>query len=308
MKIDSVFSAINAIIAALTLLFICLSVQIAWQALVSGPIPEKSLTSNIINSSDALIALKSAGGAISVSVKAGDKPLSNLFVVTAILTNTGHAPILRSDIDKNITLSTVKPWEIIAITSPSSDRGISFNWTKANETEFSAEPALINSGDVIVSTVYITHSTELPAGVSLRPPLFWNTRIANLAAIMPEKTTTQTIDPGIFPLIVLVYGNGLLFLLVSFSIYTFSYLYLLMRNGILYIFNIKSIIIVLISSIFSLAAAESATFYLFRTNLILKNNNEIINLPIIIFNFVLLGVLIFIYFRSHSSKPVQLPG
>ena len=165
-------------------------VNVAIQNHAQGPAPEKHLKSVVIFSADTLDTLKKAGNAIEISAKAGDAPIDNVYTPVLLLQNTGEAPIQSTDFEGKIGIKTVPPRKIITVLTPGGGGAVSLLWSKRSDTEFRADPALINPGDTVSTTVYMTKvdgkddgETGDSATQLDKPPLKWDMRVVNLRAI-----------------------------------------------------------------------------------------------------------------------------
>jgi hypothetical protein len=298
---------LTVLIAFAAMLSAWILVGFAMQTYQRGPIPEKRLTSESLGRSDALSALRNAGGAISVTVDAGGKPLHNLFVSTVILKNTGQAPILPTDIFGKITLKTTAPWQIITVTN-GLQGGIAFDWRKMSDLAFQAEPALINPGDVIWATVYLTNQNDadVTQDDTLSPPLEWDARISNLKAILTEPQN----DPGSLAsgqLVVFITSGGILIIVLSFIVYYGLYLHLFYLNGFLSPWRTLSFCLVLSAGLVSLSAAEAGNTYIVGPTPYIPQIDHLLNIPVLFFNLVALGTLFWMWrrkSRSGAGKPI----
>lgn len=282
---------LSILIAFFAMLSAGIMARMAVQTFERGPIPEKQLTSASLGASDALSTLRNAGGAITVAIGAAGGPLHNLFVSTVTLKNTGYAPILPTDIYGNIRLKTSAPWQIIAVTN-GLQGGVSFDWRKVNDAEFLAEPALINPGDLIWATVYLTYPDDRGAAPDNEiPPLEWDARISNLKAILTDSQNTSLLASG--PLVVFITSWGIFSIILSFLIYFGLYLQLLHLNRFLSPWRIQSLVLVAGTGVVSLCAAEAGNAYIIGPTIYLPQVDHLLNLPVLIFNLVLLGMLYF---------------
>jgi hypothetical protein len=103
-----------------------------------------------------LDSLHNAGNLIVTSVKdERGTNIKQLYPTLVLLTNTGSAPILPTDVYGKFKLVTKDPWVIIAITSGAGNGSPAFSWHRLSDTEFEADPILINPQDIALSTAYM---------------------------------------------------------------------------------------------------------------------------------------------------------
>src|SRR5208282_5708923 len=156
---------------------------VAYGTYTRGPFPVKHLQSDQSYSSDVLEALRNAGRAVDLQVRSGDVTLNNIYLSSITLTNTGGAPVLPSDFFGKIAIRTTPPWKLLTIGSSNGPRILSLDWSRLNDTEFQADPVLINPGDIISITVYMTRVDDKKGDQQEKvdkPPLQWDMRVANL--------------------------------------------------------------------------------------------------------------------------------
>ena len=299
MKLSDVTGTFQAICAAIALLVSITSASFLERTFKRGPIPEKNLTYFSFGASIALEQIDKEDGIISVQVNAEGKVLRNLFVELTTLRNSGHAAIVPDDIYENISLSTEAPWRIIAVTNKSdAGQSIAFTWERVSDTQFKALKALINPGDFLAATVYLTRMSD---DISEKdPPLIWSARISNLPEIKKQATETFELQqPGFLPVALYLGGNGLLFVLFSFSIYALSYFYLLQANRYDLSMSASRILFYVFACLLSLAAADAGNAYVFGSKIISNAPVENwLNLPWLLMNWLILGFLVFKYIKS----------
>jgi hypothetical protein len=232
---------------------------------------------------DVLSDLQNAGNAIITSVEdASGKKLDNLYAPLIVLTNNGEAPILPSDFFGKIRLRTKDPWAILAINSDAEKGSPGLVWHKISGTEFEAEPLLINPGDNINSTVYLTSKTIQTDAIP-NPPLDWDMRIANLSQIeyFGSGSSAQSQFPQLLNINVFYSGNSLLLLLGMFVAYLAVYIYYL--SAFKYLSStIKTVSLVVAAALFSIMAADVSETYLTQS---LKTISQTLNAPILLLNF-----------------------
>jgi hypothetical protein len=300
MKKEDVFNSLNLVLLLLGVLLAFQTYKQNARTSEQGPIPIKSLTSNKISASDSMADLEDAGSAISVSVKADGKPLSNLYTASVTLVNTGQSPILPGDIVEPIGLKTEPPWRIIAVKSLSTPRDTEFAWHKISDSVFETKRTVLNPGDVFENTVYLTSSDKSIADDSDTPPLRWKARITNLPVIAEQQIPGFKLpDYGPLPIVVSVFGYGIIFLFVSFAVYLAVYAYLFKYNRILTEFDVRSISIGIAVIILALCGAEAGTSFAFGPLPFVLHANVSLNAPVFFLN---LGFIVLLAGRYYVGE------
>jgi hypothetical protein len=101
---------------------------VAYQTFGRGPIPAKHLSSANTGAIDILDDLRNAGDAIATSVvDAKGNKIDNIYYSTIYLGNNGSAPILATDFDGKVKLTTKEPWSIITIRNNAESGSPQFN-------------------------------------------------------------------------------------------------------------------------------------------------------------------------------------
>jgi hypothetical protein len=269
--------------------------DVAYQAFGRGPIPAKHLNSTNTGAVDILDDLRNAGDAINTSVlDAKGKRIDNLYSSLLYLGNSGTSPVVTSDYDGKVKLTTKEPWSFITIRNNSDVGAPQFNWRKVSNTEFEADPILINPGDFIGSTVYLTSSSPKPDGSAI--PLIWDVRIANLHEIDygNSEASTKSEIPQLLNVSVGYVGNYLIVFLLLFIAYLSTYVYYLMTQGYLRS-KLMDVVYVVLSALFSLVAADATVTYISQP---FATINHTANAPFLICNFLL---LCWIAYKMHQK-------
>jgi hypothetical protein len=191
--------------------------NVAYQTFNRGSIPTKHLSAWNGSATDILDDLRNASDAVTTSVvDAKGNKIDNLYSANISLVNNGNAPILPADYDGKVRLTIREPWSIITIKSLSDFGAPQFLWQKVSNTEFNANPILINPGDLISLNLYLTSSVAKPDTDVL--PITWNARISNLSQIeYPSLLLNNSPKfPELLPLSVGYSGNNLLLFLIFF--------------------------------------------------------------------------------------------
>jgi hypothetical protein len=214
MKANTVQAA-QLLVAVIALFGTWVIATVAVKTFDRGPVPAKHLFSLSINGTNALEYLHKAHDVITSSVAdAKGNKIENMYSVLVTLKNTGSSPIQYSDFFGKIKLLTKEPWRILTINGVAEDGNPSFVWKKISDTEFEADPILINPQDELVNIVYMT-STKPQEELLPKPPLSWNLRVVNLdgveyaAAPVPQSSFI----PQLLNVSVSYVGNSVLLIL-----------------------------------------------------------------------------------------------
>lgn len=248
-----------------------------------GATPPKSLKATYRSAVDPLTDLRRASDQFTVTVESGREQLDNLQLRQAILVNDGKSPILPSDIVEPLSIRTKAPWRIVSVVDATgeSSSAVQLQWERVSSTEFRAAKALLNPGDYIALTIYLTDTskrvstlTDENSGVGNEknesekpePPIEWRARIVNLSKInTPPKQTADDLEAKLdpFPIIVMIWGWGIPFVVASFSCFFLLYITTLYQLGALSRGMVRCVIALLPAGVISLMAAEAGTSYVF---------------------------------------------
>lgn len=175
----------KSLTAMSTILIGFIPVYMTYDLYSKGPTPKKNVEVQYIGPSEPLKDLSNASNLFKLTLSEGNKPINNISIMHAVLTNSGKSPILPTEIHDNFSLNTQEPWSIIAISGSDWDNiAILPTWKKINDWKFEALPVLLNPGDRIWATVYLTRDS----GVSFnkgneKPTVFWKGHVVNLTSI-----------------------------------------------------------------------------------------------------------------------------
>lgn len=300
MKISDVTGIFGVLISLFLAATAWISLSIAGQTFTRGPVPEKHLMFSQGVTTEALKDLRNAGGAITVLVDASGTSLKSVYITTLTLTNDGGSPILPNDIFRKIALKIRGPWKLVTVTnSQRLGDSVDLEWKKESDTEFRAEPALINPGDAIFTTAYTTLVDDKSVSESdkLTPPFEWDARISNLQSISPDTTDPlASFHNQLLPVVVFLTGNSVLAVGLLFLMYLGLYAYLLNEIGIFSSGTTACVASIPLIGLLSLTAAESGTHYLFPPPFFSGGNFE--NVTPIVLNFSAIILLTWRYYRQ----------
>ena len=226
-----------------------------------------------------------------------DQIIDNIVVVQTVLSNLGDAPIIPSEYHENFSVTAFKPWKIIAVEN--SPRllfrsPVQFRWKRVSDTKFEAAPALLNPGDMVSTSVYLTN-TQFDAFATEKGPeanVEWNARITNLRRFSEPPDIFERVRSRNFGIQVQMQGWALPFTIVCALLFQAVHLHLLSRAGFLHGWSGYSIGLILCVSLLSFAAAESSATYLFESDTTeIYGLNHWLNLPPILANILALVYL-----------------
>ena len=288
-----------------------LSYQLANRSFQAGPTAARHLSATALGASDALKAIRDSS-VFNLSLRIGDQEINRLYTSTAILENDGNSAITPQEIFEPITIKTVAPWKIIAV-ADQPNANVQFIWKRKNDQEFYADKALVNAGDRIWSTVYLTYeSVSEPAGEQLlNVPLVYSARITNLKAIENHNLQDENhnLQNNTFivrsSIIVGAWGWGIVVLIVMFCVYFSLYLIFLERLGLLMAHSFRTSNTLLIAAVVSVSSAEAGNAYLFGDSPFFYSINHWLNAPVLIINYVALASLFWLaYLRLPAPTSV----
>lgn len=281
---------------------IALPIYVSYELHRRGPIPEKKIVLTKRAESDVMSTLSLFAGKARISLQMENENINNLVISDAMLKNAGTSPILPKDYYENISVNVKKPWKILAVEDK---YGISFKWKKMSDSKFEAEPALLNPGDTVYTSVYVTN-TQIKKGSALstkdRPNVKWKARILNMRGFTtPPKVPRKMPDDIMNPFISFTPKAGLFTIAIAI-LFQALYLHFLSLTGYVKTITLRTIPWILGITFLSWAAAESTATYLFRPSYtMILGVSHLMNAPWIIANAVILIILYRMAKRSHAS-------
>jgi hypothetical protein len=279
--------------------------NVAYQTLSHGSIPTKHMSAWNSTAIDILDDLRNASDAVTTSVlDAKGNNINNLYSASTYLVNNGNAPIVPADYDGKVRLTKKDPWSIIMLKNLSDNGAPEFIWHRVSNTEFDADPILINPGDNISVNLYLTSSDPKPNTDVL--PMVWNARIANLSQIEYPLllANAQSNFPELLPVRVDYVGNNLLLFLLVFTAYLSVYAYALSVFG--YMSSVsRTTVYTVVASIFGLATTDATITYIDTRSYLI---NHWLNAPLLLGNFVILGWIAFQLYRRVRQVDTDTIG
>ncbi len=293
MKISWNDRTINTLNLVVALAAIMVTVLLANYSVSPGPNPPKSLSAEFIGPTDPLSDLADNLAGISIEIKSSGKPVDKIYLYQTTLRNSGNTPILPSDFFGDMKITTARPWAIVAVSgsAKSSPQNIGQAWTKVSDTEVSAAPTLLNPGDHIDVTVYLTAPEQEVKALKYDSPapIEWRVRVVNMPSIIIEMNPFQQFASKQGPIVVHVWGWGVPFLLTIFLLSLWLHLYMLCQVDSLFGKRTYFMLVALVGGLMSLACADALTTYIFGLYPGLKMTvDHWVNLPPIIVNFAMI--------------------
>lgn len=197
--------------------------------------PQKRLAERYLSDQNPLSDLSSPNADVSINIKIGKENINSLRIVQTSLINVGKLPIVPNDIVEPISIESDPSWRIVSVVNSSPDGSssslqgrlqrdndgpVQLEWSKVNDHIFTAKPALLNSGDNVTITAYLTKTDtafskdDLVGSVPVDVPIVWKTRIAGLKGIDEYHDESEHIEP--FPCCISMQYEGMT--AISFSI------------------------------------------------------------------------------------------
>jgi hypothetical protein len=290
-----------------TLLTAFVPAYVAYDLHGKGTVPEKRVELTQYQTIDPLRDLSALGKKVTLSLRVENLAIDNLAIVKALLHNAGRTPILPSEYHENISVNVQKPWKILTVED---DKwGIEFKWKRISDIRFEAEPALLNPGDLVSTTIYVTNTqfkkTPIPDEQS-KVNVEWKARIVNLRTFTTPPRSFDLSEKewerrhwGIY---VELGGWSLPFTIVTAMLFQTLYLHFLFQVGFLRGKRLPTILLVLGASFLSFAAAESMATYLFGNSLTrITGVPHWMNAPWIIVHAVVL-IILYRKWKSRQTK------
>lgn len=270
-----------------------------------GANPPKRLMANYFTVTDPLSDLAPETSGLSIAVRRGDTPIENLRVVQTILTNTGEAPILPSDFVEALKLTARPPWRIVNVvnsTAFTGENGVQPRWTRVNDSEFRAAPVLLNPGDKLGVSIYLTGEDEVDSVLqSGENYVRWSARVVNLPSIGTAPNAFEELVDRIGPVFIILWIWPILFIIATFSIYFYMTAVLMDKIELIYSRGTSSYLWLLGGALINICAAEAGSTYVFGSNPAYPMPiNHQINLPFIVINASMIAILYVISRRRNG--------
>lgn len=214
--------------------------------------------------------LSPLGNRIKLELQIDEKSYNNIAIKQFTLRNKGSAPVEAQDFHKPLSVSVEEPWEIIAVgDAPIISDPILLEWSKVSKQQFKAKPFLLNPGDTVWQTVYLTNTDPAQASSiktkkhpSAKVELRLNARIVNMRQFSKAVSIFDRYRQPIGTLVYLDFPAVLLLLCIA-SVFLYWYVRALVKSGVVRAYPInKSCLFFVGAAILSYATAEVITFYI----------------------------------------------
>ncbi|MEX0730258.1 MAG: hypothetical protein WED00_02785 [Aquisalimonadaceae bacterium] len=239
-----------------------------------GPVPPKRVELDRIGPIDPLRDLASLREDASLRLIVGDQSYNNIRIWTFSLENIGKAPITPNDFVEPLSVYVDAPWQLIDIRNSSvKTRNISLNWQRVSKTKMAAIPFLLNPGDEVRQTVYLTADENLSAGRSSRgvnedipsKSLHVDARIINLSRFENAPTIWEEAKNMPRAFVYLTFP-ATIFLLIIAAVFMYIYVKLFVRSGVATRSGKGFLFGIVMLAILSFSTAEVVTYYIFGGN------------------------------------------
>lgn len=262
-----------------------------------------------------------AGGPIEINVqmKFRGKTYNDIYDGGFTLINASLSPILPSDIYQPIRVSVPAPWKILDVVD--ADVGpVRLVWNKINDREFEALPALLNPDDRDITKIYMTNPnqrTETSYIPATKAPKFnVTTRISNLKSLTvmplfsyPKPSWMRPWWARPWGVFIDLSGWAVVYFFVIFAVFQSLYVNLSMKAKLIRRSNkLLLTILVIVSGVLSMMAADCSADYIFGTILdsVYPVNNWL-NISGLTINVITIVGLFMYINRTNRIEPAPEP-
>jgi hypothetical protein len=292
-------SALLGIFGILATLFAAfVAAYVTYDIHSKGDSPKREVEVSYFSTTDPLDDLNDASPRLIVDVKSGDRSVRNLRTVSTRLENSGAAPILPGDIYEPFSIKAQVPWKIVNVVPSYDDYGLKWKWNIPGNDVASAEKALLNPGDTVWVTVYLTSDVAAPK--SDKPKIEWAGRVVNMKDII-VRDPQKELEAEMGSVVVVLGTSNIIFILIYVFIHSTLALLLLKRAKLLNFRNSNSYFFAAISILIGVCASEALATYFFPSYLS-GDFSYLMNMPVIILDFIMLVGLYYLG-RHTASRP-----
>lgn len=189
------------------------------------------------------------------------RTLQNLTIWQVTLHNTGETAIKPQDFVERLRIHVQEPWEIVSINDEHLPAEVTLHWSRTGKNTMEAAPFLLNPGDYVLQTVYLT-TNEDPARLDKKTsfPSF-SLRVPNLKHLTPAKDPWENLSRK--TAIVYLSFQDVLALLTVSSVFLLWYIFLLRKTGAydLRLWRVRGAL--LLAAVLSVSVAEVVIYYAF---------------------------------------------
>ena len=255
----------QALFIFVSILTCAVPIYVTYDLFHKGPIPKKKIILGQFGIIDPMSDLSPLGEKVRLSLEVDDETVDNLVISKSFLRNAGNSPIIPDDYHENISVSVPDPWRIVAVKSPGGMIELTRN--KVTDTRFEAQPALLNPGDQVSTTIYLTNTKFkglMDYDVYQNLKVKWNARITNLRYFSKWRSPLdEPLRPTWRGIVVHLSSWALPFTLMTAVLFLCLYLYLLFKSALLTKISYSNIPVIAAFSLLSFSSAEVIAYYLF---------------------------------------------
>ena len=260
-----VWSLVGVVIAVITM---AVPVWVTYDIYGRGDLPEKQVELHKIGPINPLSDLSPLAKGTKLELTIGNQIYDNFVIEQFYIKNTGKSPIIPSDFFENLRVSVKKPWTIVAIKNRFiSNEPISLEWQRLTPATFEAKPFLLNPGDNIGQTVYLTNldTSDSPESTRIKygdTQIDVTARIVNLKRFTKRPSILDRADDRKMALVYLSLSD-VLFLLFVANLFLYWYARSIEKSGIAKFPSKMAFCYLILFAILSYSTAEVITYYLF---------------------------------------------
>lgn len=251
----------------LTIIAICAPIIVTYDFWEKGPISIKSLEVSDYGTSNVLSTLNVLEEQFDFSLNYGDDKVNHLYSVTSLITNTGKSPILPSDFFKGINVRVDKKWKILSVHTTTTGIGrVNLEWERVSNYFYQSKPTLINPGDRIYVTAYVTYTNSneyIKNNSDVKIKLKYSARIANMKGITKRDSNLDTFQIQGPQISINLAGWAIVLFLILYSLFFFLQYWLLIRARIMREERAFDFTVLIGVSLLSIMTAEVISHYIF---------------------------------------------
>ncbi|QND44660.1 hypothetical protein HB780_02440 (plasmid) [Rhizobium lusitanum] len=293
--------------AVVSLIVTIFAVVISTTFQSSGTNIPKKVEVEYTGPTDPLSDLKETKVDLNVSVSSEGQNVDRLIFYQTSITNSSNVPILPSDFFGNMKLVSKQPWQIVAIGRSKYElaHGVVASWARQSDNEFDSPPILLNPGEALNVTVYLTAPEAIISAQKFDDPapIAWDMHIANLASLEETPNPVTRFRTSVGNILVTIWGWGIWTVLGLFIFLLGTHLLLLTWSGLVNRLNPLGGALVVYVALLSLIAAETINTMIFGVSPLFYVPGDLSSrLPICILNFVVLAATSILSYRSRRRR------
>lgn len=238
------------------------------EQLRKGNVPEKKIELFWHTMINPLGDLSALGSTAKLRLQISDATYDNIAIRQFRLTNVGAAPVTAADFHKPLSVSVDPPWTIISIENDDSIvRSFPLEWDQEASNRFVAKPFLLNPGDAVYQTIYLTNTDpmdfeKIRNQKYLQVDTKLDARIVNLREFSEPPSLMERHGEVIGPVVYLELPATILLIIIASTI-LYWYIYNLVIVGIARHPSRKAYLLFILAALLSYATAEVIVYYVF---------------------------------------------